>query len=368
MNTKQLRPVCSLGMFDLLKGITIIAVIIFHSFIWVINYDDNQFLVSIVSSLLNFLLYSLTIAAGFGIRKRTIKKCALQLKKMFLIPYLVTGIATIILYSFNYYFLSADFPSTFKEGFSILLSFATGKFSIAFFGGYLIPDIGPIWFVVALAGGWFILNLILNYSQGWKRNFLVLLASLIGYFGNLYSLKYSIPIPFCFFYMFVYVLGLYIGYLAKENNWFEKKISPIITILIFVSLFAFVLNWKTPYVVGALSPFGGLAYPLGILTPYAAVVVCFGIAYLMTHINRHENIITNIFEPIGNNSITILCIHTVETIGMHWYWFRSILPNQSNVSFVVVTLIYRLILIGLDMLLVSTIQKQGGFNKLIRHK
>lgn len=113
-----------------------------------------------------------------------------------------------------------------------------------------------------------------------------------------------------------------------------------------------------------MSPFGGLAYPLGVFTPFAAAAVCFGITYLMTHINRRENIITNIFEPIGNNSITILCIHTVEATGMHWYWFRSALPNLSIASFSVMLPIYRLALIALGMLAVTSFKKWGGFERL----
>ena len=210
-----------------------------------------------------------------------------------------------------------------------------------------------------------LLNLILNYSQGWKRNLLVLLTSIIGHFGNLLASAYGIPIPLCFFYMFSYVLGLYVGYLAKENNWFEKKLPPFAIIVIVVSLSAFVWKYRVPYSISGWSHLG-FEYPLGVFTPFAAAAVCFGGTYLMTHINRRENIITNFFEAIGNNSIYILCLHTVENTGMHWYWFRNTLSSASNTHMVVMILIYRLVLIALGMLVVSEFKKWGGFNRLLK--
>ena len=355
MNTKELRPVSSLGMFDLLKGVAILSVIVFHTYSWMVSTEDHPLFMIVTSTFSDLLVYGFIIAAGFGIRKRTIKKCALQLKNMFLIPYVLTGLATTFLYSFNFFFLSSSFSDTFREALRYIASYAIGVFPATSYLGYELQDIGAVWFIVALTGGWFILNLILKYSDGWKRNLLVLLTSIIGYYGSLHASVYGIPIPFCFFYMFVFVLGLYIGYLAKEKKWLEKRLSPIAVIFICLSFAVFVWEYNDPFLF-----FG----PLGFFTPYATAAVSFGVVYLMTHINRRESPITDFFEIIGHNSITILCVHTVESIGMHWYWFRDTLSNASITHMFIMILIYRLVFIALGMLVVTSFKNWGGFNRL----
>jgi len=207
------------------------------------------------------------------------------------------------------------------------------------------------------------LDLILNYSQGWKRNSLVLLASLAGYFGKLFTFSNGIAVPFCIPYMFDFVLGLYVGYLSRERKWFEKKMPLAVVILICLSVAAFVWKNDVSYSVSSWDS-TKIAYPLGIATPFAAAVVCFGITHLMTHINRRENPVLSFFETVGNNSITILCLHTVECTGMHWYWFRNTLSYTSNAHMFCFILMYRLILIAFGMFAVTSFRNWGGINRL----
>ena len=357
MSTKELRPVCSVGMFDLLKGVAILFVIVLHSYSWIISAEDHPIFIFVSSIVSNTLVYGLIIAAGFGIRKRPVKKCALQLKKMFFAPYVLTGLASTLLFSINYFFLSSSFSTTLLEGLLLITGFVIGQHPNQYYGKFLIGDIGPVWFIIALAGGRFILNLILSYSQGWKRNLLVFLSSILGYFGNLHASIYGIPIPFCFFNTCDFVLLLYIGYLAKENKWLEKMLSPIAIILICASIAALVWKYKTSFLLSN-------GYPLGVFTPYALAIESYGVVYLMTHINRRENPITDILETIGNNSITILCVHTLEYNGILWSWFINCLPNASNTHMIYMILIYRLVFIALGMLVIKTFQKWGGLARL----
>lgn len=360
MSTKELRPVCSVGMFDLLKGLQLILIICGHTLQCFPSFVTHHLLSFNISvSCGNLMLWGFIIAAGFGIRKRPIRKCALQLKEAFLLPYVVTGLAASFLFSLNNYFLNSDFSFAVRELLRSLLAFALGHHLVAHYGTFEMLHIGPMWFLVALAGGWFLLNLILQFSQGWKRNLLVLLAGFIGYFGNLLAATYNILVPFCLFFMFEFVLGLYLGYLARVHNWFEKKLSPIAIVLIVVSLAAFAWKYDVRYELYNQSDL-----PLGIFTPYAAAAVGFGVTYLMTHINRRENPITNFLEAIGNNSIYIFCVHTVEYIGVPWVWFKANLPDASVKHMYCMILILRFTFIALGMLVIKSFQNWGGFARL----
>ena len=354
MESKELRPVSSVGMFDLLKGLSMLSIILGHTAQLVVSAQHHPSAV-FLETLGNIFMGAFIMAAGFGIHKRSVKRCLRQLKDMFLLPYVLTALACVLLGAINDFFLYGSLRSALEKGASLLISLlfvASEEFTL----GIYVIDCGPFWFIPSLAGGWFLLNLILNITQeDRKRHLLVLLAGLIGYFGNLFAAKLEIHIPFCLFFMFVYVPFLYVGYLARERRWLEKKLPPILIVVMLACLAAFV--WKRDVIYRMVMRDG---YPLGIFTHSFAAVIGFGLLYLMTHINRRENRIVGLVESIGRSSIYVHCVHALECRAVPWRTLREIWPNSAGPHAAFVILVLRLAYIGFGYLLITTVKKQGG--------
>lgn len=79
----------------------------------------------------------------------------------------------------------------------------------------------------------------------------------------------------------------------------------------------------------------------------------------MVHINLCENVVTNIFELIGNNSIIALCIHSIEYVGIPWYWFREFSPNMSDEYVFCLIFVLRLALIFLVTYVVNSSREKN---------
>lgn len=347
MESKSLRPICSIGMFDFSKGVAIFTVVFGHILLSCTSLQRHPIMILPVAWA-NTLLYSLVPAAGFGFRKLSARKCLMHIKNMFILPYVISALITVFLAAVNDFFLYGSFSSALHQlvtGVLRFLLFSDLPYEIF---GLTITDCGPLWFLPAIAGGWFILNLILNLPQGWKCHLAVIFAGVIGYFGNILLDVLDIKVSFFIFHMLIFVPGLYIGYLAKKHRWLEKKLPPFFIVLVCVCLAAFVWKCKTPF-----SLFSRNSSPLGVFTLFAAAVISFGFLYLMTHINRRENPLINAFEILGRDSIYIYCIHAIDFYGVPWETLRELAPNPSGPHWFFVTLILRFAFIAVGMLVLK---------------
>ena len=364
MESKSLRPICSIGMFDFIKGAAISAVVIGHILSLCCSVERHPFLY-FITSVSFLLLYSFSIAAGFGFRKLPTRKCLQQIKNMFIVPYVVTALISMFLSAFNNFVVSGSISSAFKQLGITLLRFLLLSDSTVTIFGLTIPDLGALWFFIAIAGGWFILNLILNLPQGWKCHLAVILVGVIGYCGKAFLAAHNIGFIFCFcfFHMLIFVPGLYIGYLAKKHRWFEKKLPLPYIALLCVCIAAFLWKYKTPYTL-----FNRSNSPLGVFTHFAAAIISFGVIYLTTRINRRETPFVNFFEVLGRNSFYIYCIHSIDYYGIPWDILRAIAPSSSGVYWFIVTLVLRLSFIGLGMLVLNAFRNWGGFKRLFHRK
>ena len=345
-------------MFDFIKGLAIFSVVIGHIFSSCTSANHYPILY-FLTTFGGILLYGFTIAAGFGIRKLPARKCFLRIKNMFIVPYVVTALISTVLSAFNNYVVSGSVSSAFKHlGINLLRFLLFSDQPVTIFG-LTIPNCGSLWFFIAIAGGWFILNLMLNLPQGWKCHLAVILAGVIGYYGNVFLEAHNIGFSFCFFHMLIFVPGLYIGYLAKKHRWFEKKLPWPYIVLLCVCIAAFLWKYKTPFTL-----FDRGNNPLGVFTHFAAAIVSFGIVYLATHINRRDTPFINFFETLGRNSIYIYCIHSIDYCSIPWTVLRTVAPSSSGVYWFAVTLVLRLAFVGVGILVLNAFQSWGGFRHL----
>ena len=86
------RTVSSLGMFDLLKGIGMLAIVFAHTAeLYPLGTNDVTPFAFALFAYREALMAAFFIASGYGFRKRSIHKCIEQQVKTLLKPYLYTA-------------------------------------------------------------------------------------------------------------------------------------------------------------------------------------------------------------------------------------------------------------------------------------
>ena len=316
MEKRELRPVCSLGMFDFFKGYAIFAVVLCHT----IECFGSAFVSGNGANPLTYLfvntdlpLYGFFIAAGYGIRKRPWKKCWQQIRKIYLPAYVLAGVLAPALLTAVHFLSFRNTRAALGEGLRLLAGFLLGQYPSTEYGGCLVYSCGPMWFVVALAEAWFILNGILYIKNEKLQPLAVAALGLLGYGAGQLMRRYAFALPYCLSYSMLITPCLYLGYLAKKHNFFEKKPTALSWAALGASLLILTVKYREPCHMAE-----GL-FPLGLLSLCAMYVAGLGLLYLMTHINRRENFLVNALEKLGHNTMDILIFHTVEYYGLLWY-------------------------------------------------
>ena len=98
METTKPRTVNSIGMFDMLKGAGMLAIVLGHTAeLYPLQLEGGLSLTAFVGFIYReTLMAAFFIASGYGFRKRSIGKCIDQQFKTLLKPYIYTGIATTV--------------------------------------------------------------------------------------------------------------------------------------------------------------------------------------------------------------------------------------------------------------------------------
>jgi fucose 4-O-acetylase-like acetyltransferase len=335
----------TLGMFDLIKGITMIMVMFFHTYgLWDIleqyQLEDMQLagkatLISIYVFLAfigTALMPVLFIASGYNFRKTSLVKCIKKQVKSLLIPYLITG-AMVVLVDFAWTYLThwGWFRYSVQHALSNVLGYMLGIPLSVTIGGIYITGCGPVWFLLALAIGNVIANQLSLYFDGVK----LLIASLVvasigGLLGN------WIPLPWCIFQGVVASFFICLGHFAKKNKFFTssfnmtKLVVMIVDIIVAISL-CYLGGRDTLNMVRSKYLYGPISISvMGILGLY--------LMHLSLYCNQALGLISTFIRKIGRESLYVLCIHTVEYVGIsmslhyelvnHWHGnviIRSIL-------------------------------------------
>ncbi len=359
MKRRELRPVCSLGMFDFAKGFLITLVIIGHTFGVFEGYLDGE--MGFVSAFLmgtgTIGMFSFFIAAGYGIRKQPAKKCFQLLKKTLLLPYIYTGLLTPVLLATVYYALYHYFPYGATESLHLLSGFALGQFPMAPYFGWLVYSVGPMWFFLATIGGWYLLNFLLNRLQGKWLTAAVCASGAIGYIISFIGKQTLIPIPYCITQALVAVPALYLGYIAKKYKLLEKKLTWWMWLTGAVSAAIILAKIREPFGMATQE------YPLGPLSLVAGYVTGYLLLYLFVHINRINIFPINVFEAIGHNTMYILCLHTVEYFSPLWYYVIKRCEGRLKLAFLLILGI-RIVFITLLLCLNNLVIRYGGVKEI----
>ena len=310
------RPstVNSIGMFDMLKGVGMITIVLAHTAeLYPMQISGGLSLTAFFPFIYReALMAAFFIASGYGFRKRSIGKCIQQQLRALLKPYCITAVCTSLLHLLCHYSAFHYFPSSVTETLKVAGGFLLGLPHTTTYAGQQFFSTGPMWYLLSLMIAWILLDLILNIFPEQYINWAVLGTMLLGW-----GICITWEAPFCIGQGMVTVPALYVGYLAKKYKIFEQPLSPRLRggmIAAALAVAALVLLTKSTDCVSMAE------WTLGPVSILLDAVTGLGILSIVIWFQRRvENVVTHAIQSIGRRSLVVVWGHTVELTAIPWY-------------------------------------------------
>ncbi len=311
------RTVNSIGMFDLLKGTSMITIVLAHTAeLYPLQLSGGLSLTAFFPFIYReALMAAFYIASGYGFRKRSVSKCVKQQCKSLLKPYLYTALFTSVLHLILHYSCFHYLPGSLFETYKVAGGFVLGLPHTASYFGQEFFSTGPMWYLLALLVGWVLLDAILNIFPEKYTHWAVLGVTLLGWATTLVW-----ELPFCLAQGAVVVPYLYIGYLAKQNRWLDKPLSRRAK---WILLGGTVLTAVGAMLTRSTDCISMGEWTMGPLSILLDGMTGFLFIKLFVKLNRFTGPVVQFLEGIGRQSLNIFCIHTVELIAIPWYLFAA---------------------------------------------
>ena len=225
METTKPRTVSSIGMFDMLKGAGMLAIVLGHTAeLYPLQLSNGLSLTAfLVFVYRETLMAAFFIASGYGFRKRSIGKCIHQQLKSLLKPFCYTAMFTTVLHFIIHYKTFHYLPGSLSESIKVAGGFLLGLPHTATYFGQEFFSCGPMWYLLALLMGWIALDVILNIFPERYIPWAVGGCALLGWGASLVW-----ELPFCLIQGAVITPYLYLGYLAKRQHWLDQPLSCLL--------------------------------------------------------------------------------------------------------------------------------------------
>ena len=310
------RPstVNSIGMFDMLKGMGMITIVLAHTAeLYPMQISGGLSLTAFFPFIYReALMAAFFIASGYGFRKRSIGKCIQQQLRALLKPYCITAVCTSLLHLLCHYMAFHYFPSSVTETLKVAGGFLLGLPHTTTYAGQQFFSTGPMWYLLSLLIGWVLLDAILNIFPEKYTHWAVLGIMLLGWGTTLVW-----ELPFSLSQGAVIVPYLYIGYLAKKNRWLDK---PLPRRTLYILLGGTALTTVGALLAQSTDCISMGEWTLGPLSILLDAVTGLGILSIVIWFQRRvENVVTHAIQAIGRRSLFIFCVHTVELTAIPWY-------------------------------------------------
>ena len=290
---------------------------------------------------LNWIIYSFHMPLFFilsGFFFNPIKSVSKRAKSL-LIPYAYSALTIVFLevifQCFQIFTIDATFSIT-SIGWEII-SAICGSIKPVGIGNYLIPDIGPIWFLMALALGNYILHILkrieLKFNLRHGVIFGCLILAILGWTISLvrgqvpFSINQALVVPL--FLWFGNILHRGINTHSCYSN--HKFIIAISLVLLWALLLFFNRNIQFMSMRQMESIYFPI-YIMGSMSASAIIIIVF--QYIYTRKKMYA------LEVLGSATLLILCIHTIDLFGieprLHSYLLKSDFDNDKIYTIILV--------------------------------
>lgn len=307
----------TIGMFDGLKGVIVIYVILFHSFIevWAVN-DCTWY--PLIWKILNcsrgVAMGTLFIISGYGFRPiKKIKTLKNQVKYI-LKPYFLAFLCSILLrIPLN---ISRSHPP-FEGAMERILGCLLGQMGQRDIWGYQTESIFVFWYFLALLGGYLLLSLIFRLIR--KEIWRGIVASCCVLGGYVLGIFFS-GLPYVIIPTLLSVGFLYFGYIMKKRAWLFSNLSFMMIIIL--SIFSFVA-----LAFGSVD-LGNGYLKLGLIDYIGTVCGGFLLLRIYCWLFSSE---WKIYIPLmffGRNSYLIIALHGFENLVFQWRDYSWLIMNS----------------------------------------
>lgn len=297
----------TMGMFDCVKGIIILAVIVYHSFVeaWGINNSSWYPLIwRLLYASAGTMMGILFVISGYGFRPvKTWKAFKIQIK-LLLKPYFIAfGFSILARIPLNLILGKDPFDGAMSRIAGCLL----GQMGARKIGGIETESIFVFWFFLALLFGWLILSFIFHVFSGEKsRGAAVCICVAAGYLLG----RFVPPLPYCIAPSLLAVGFLYFGYLLKKKGLLFCRINPVVFIICMAAGLAVMKFGSVNLSTGQMR--------LGLLDYFGTVCASFVLLRIYFWIFTPEWKIYSPFMFLGRNSSMIIAIHGFEHLVFQW--------------------------------------------------
>lgn len=323
METKK-RTSYPLGVFDLMKGLGIVQIIIYHSLI----IPGLNRAIGVLVYAWGFALMGTYYAInGFGMREYSMKKAIKKSAALYLKPYLYVTAAALVFFPLVRTLMYSNLSFFLSETKGYFVTFLLGQYFPVTIGNIETKSVIIVWFFLALFWGTIILNGVLRIENKKFRLLSILGIALVGIL--LEEIEFGL---LCIFRGCQAVPAMYIGYSLKHRHFESRKLRAgdvvlwvaVITVLTLEAYFdSFLKQWHLVTL---------LRVPLeGVLGYYAILLSAKTLAW--------ENPITEVIRKIGRYSYWIMCIHFIEEISIAWFNVPRYFEGHQTLCLAVIVLL-----------------------------
>lgn len=329
------------GMFYIVKGIGMIAIVFFHS-VSLSSINMTARTAAYYCTLPFYPLLSTMIMpmffliSGYGFRKDSFKKSIQQQSNLILKPYLIATIGTVILHFLTRLILSHSIRTATLQTWNVLGGLLLALPQNRVIHGTLFYFCGTMWYFAALFIGWILLDAIMLTVPEKYWAVAIAAAGIAGW-----AIGSSGLIFFCIPQGLIAVFFLYAGYLIKSRNLFQRMFFfqhwHIVLIASLICIIAAVIT-------GTVDNMANCIWGLGPISIFSAAIIAAAVLNLALLANNKTFWGKAVLSSIGANSLYVFLLHTVEMHGIPWYLLQEKLPNAPLLADLI-TLVLRTIFI-----------------------
>lgn len=335
MNNPVSNTKITLGSFNLIKGISISAIIFGHI---ALEFDITQltwfypmfFILGIFKTSFVPLFF---IISGYTHKKRSAVTMFRKTLRSLLIPYYVVMFVLTILHPVFTYFRTQNLAFSVNWGISVFLAFLLGiPIPGKNFLGFTLSHCSIVWFLLAAFWGYNILNFVLKQPRIIVQTLLVISLALLGYLLFLLDFTY-----FCLPHGLISVTYFYVGYVLKKLKVLERGLQHKWVYSVWLAIALLYSYWGKFDLCYGQFAFFPIDY-VGVIF-LALLLLVIGL-----YIGRLNWRIFDKIYAIGAYSHWVLCVHSIEQKCLPWKIYTNFLSSFPNSGFLLALMIKAIII------------------------